>query len=132
MANEKQANPTKEQLAKIMGELSPADRKILEQHLKGGGKSRRTGEDVLLKKYPHMVEGTLRMNEKSNKQECEIACQHPGCEEQRTVATSDLFQVSMCTEHSKEQAKARKEAKAARVKEILAKAAAAEAGESKS
>lgn len=127
MTIEKAANPTKEQLAKIMGELSPADRKILEQHLKGGGKSRRTDEATLLKKYPHMIEGSLRMNDKANKQEVDITCQHPGCEDTRTVATSDLFQVSMCTEHSKEQAKARKEAKAARVKEILAKAAAADA-----
>lgn len=115
--------PTKEQVDAIMGELSPADRKILEAHLKGnGGRARRTDEAALLKKYPHMRENTLRFNEKTNKQEVDIDCQHPGCEEIRTVYTSDLFQVNMCEEHRKEQAKAKKAARDARVKEILAAA----------
>jgi hypothetical protein len=114
--------PTKEQLAAIMGELSPADRKILEAHMKGGGRARRTGEAVLLDKYPHMVEGSLVFNEKTNKQEVTIQCTHPGCETERKVATSDLFQVNMCDDHRKEQAKAKKAARDARVKAILAEA----------
>lgn len=122
MSTEKQANPTKEQIAAIMGELKPEDRKILEQHLKGGGRARRTGEAELLKKYPHMIEGSLVFNDKTNKQEVTITCTHPGCEATRKVATSDLFQVTMCDEHKKEQAKAKKAAKDARIKEILAAA----------
>jgi len=116
-------NPTQEQLAKIMGELSPEDRKILEQHIKGGGKARRTDEATLLAKYPHALAGTLKFNKVLNKQEMDFQCVHPGCEVIETKATSDLFQVNMCTEHKKEQAKAKKEAKAARIKEILAAAA---------
>ena len=118
-----EAKPSKEQLTRIMGELSPEDKKILEAHMKGGSRARRTEEAELLKKYPHMVEGTLRMNEERNKQEAEIECTHPGCEKRRVVFTSDLFQVNMCDDHRKEQAKAKKAAKDARIKAILAKAA---------
>lgn len=123
MTIEKAANPTKAQIEKIMGELSDEDKKILEAHLKGGSRARRTDEAELLKKYPHMVEGSLRFNAKMNKQEVDITCSHPGCGQGRTVFTSDLFQVSMCDEHRKEAAKAKREAKNARIKDLLAKAA---------
>lgn len=112
---------TKEQLAAIMGELNPADRKILEAHMKGS-KSRRVGEAELIAKYPHVVEGSLDFDASVNKQFVQIACTHPGCGSHRKTFTSDLFQVSMCDDHRKEQAKARKAAKDARIKEILAKA----------
>lgn len=113
------ANPTKAQLDKVMGELNEEDRKIIEQHLKGGGRARRTDEAELLKKYPHMIEGSLRFNKERNKQEVDITCSHPGCDTKRTVFTSDLFQVTMCEDHKKEAAKAKREAKNARIKEIL-------------
>ncbi len=123
MANTKNSvQATKAQLEKVMGELSAEDRKILEQHLKGG-KSRRVSEDTLRAKYPHVVEGSLDFDAERNKQFVLISCTHDGCDQTRRTFTSDLFQVSMCDEHRKEQAKARKDAKAARVKEILAKAA---------
>lgn len=122
-----EVKPTKEQLAKVMQDLSPADRKILEAHLKGGGRSRRMSEEEILLKRKHAIKGTLRFNDKTNKQEMDFQCQHPGCETIETVATSDLFQVNMCEEHKKEQAKAKKAERDAKVKAILAKAAATEA-----
>jgi hypothetical protein len=58
-------------------------------------------EARLLAKYPHAVKGTLRpASPGSNKPHIEIACQHPGCRVRRTVATSDLFQVRYCVEHT--------------------------------
>lgn len=130
MTIEKVANPTKAQIEKIMGELNDEDKKILEAHLKGGSRARRTDEAELLKKYPHMKEGSLVFNEKMNKQQVTIVCSHPGCENERVVYTSDLFQVSMCDEHRKEAAKAKREAKAARIKDLLAKAAEVDAEKS--
>lgn len=49
-----------------------------------------------------LVRGSTRWNKKRNKYEIEIVCAHPGCKEHRYVATSDLFQVDMCEEHTKE------------------------------
>jgi hypothetical protein len=120
MSNTKTA--TREQMEAIMGELSPADRKILEAHMKGG-KSRRVDEKTLMGKYPQVVEGSLGFDEATNKQFVLIACTHDGCDNTRKTFTSDLFQVTMCDEHRKEQVKARKTARDAKVKEILAKAA---------
>lgn len=115
-------NATKEQVSKIMGELSAEDRTILEAHLKGS-KSRRVDEATLMGKYPQVVEGSLDFDKSVNKQFVQIACAHPGCEATRKTFTSDLFQVTMCDEHRKEAAKAKRDAKNARIKEILAKAA---------
>jgi hypothetical protein len=123
MSNTKTA--TKAQLEAIMGDLNPADRKILEAHMKGS-KSRRVSETELRAKYPHVVEGSLDFDSVTNKQFVQIECTHPGCGAQRRTFTSDLFQVTMCDDHRKEQAKARKAAKDARIKEILAKAAGTE------
>lgn len=120
MANTEKA--TAKQIEAIMGELSVEDRKVLQDHLKGG-KSRRVGEAELKAKYPQMVEGSLAFDDVRNKQFVFINCAHPGCGETRKTFTSDLFQVSMCDSHRKEAAKAKRDAKAARIKEILAQAA---------
>lgn len=110
----------KEKAAKIMADLPEDERKLIEKHLKGSGsRARRKAEDELLGKYPHLIKGTLRFNDKTNKQEGEIKCQHPGCDKTRIVATSDMHQVSMCEDHKKEQAKVRKAERDARVEAIL-------------
>jgi hypothetical protein len=58
-------------------------------------------EARLLAKYPHAVKGSLRAAAPgSNKPHIEVACQHPGCRARRLVATSDLFQVRYCVEHT--------------------------------
>lgn len=117
---------TKEQVAKIMVNLNDADRKILEAHLKGS-KSRRVDEVTLLGKYPQVVKGSLSFDASVNKQFVFIRCAQPGCSETRRTFTSDLFQVTMCDGHRKEQAKAKAAVKAARIKELLAKASETEA-----
>lgn len=116
-------NATQAQIQAILGDLNEADAKILKAFMEGKGKSRRNDEVTLMAKYPHMVEGSLRFNETAQKQEVDITCSEPGCSEGRTVFTSDLFQISRCPEHAKAQAKAKREAKAAHIKELLAKAA---------
>jgi hypothetical protein len=113
---------TRGQIDAIMGSLSAEDKKILEAHLKGS-KSRRVDEATLQAKYPHMVKGSLSFDPSVNKQFVFIECAQPGCGETRRTFTSDLFQVTMCDGHRKEQAKAKREAKALRIKDLLAKAA---------
>jgi hypothetical protein len=110
--------------AKIMGEMSAEDRKIIEAHLSGkGGKSRRMSEEEILLKRPHAIPGTLGFNEKSRKQEMDFQCTFETdgvrCETIERVATSDLHQVTMCEDHKKDQARAKKEANAARIKALL-------------
>lgn len=104
----------------ILGELSAEDRKLIERHLKGSKGNRKSPTEIE-EKYPHVVKGTVRYNETAKKQEADIKCQHPGCEAKPfTKFTSDLWQVNMCDEHKKEQAKAKKAAADARVAAILA------------
>lgn len=118
------ANPTKAQVEAILGDLNEDDQKVLKAFLDGkGGKTRRSDEATLLAKYPHMVEGSLRMNPTANKQEALLACQMPGCDKQEYRFTSDFFQIKFCEEHKKEAAKSAREAKAAHIKDLLAKAA---------
>ena len=76
---------------------------------------KRMDEQKLAEKYPHIVQGTLRMLEGENKQAVEIACVQ--CGEKRTVRTSDLFQVSLCEACKKAEKVAAKEAKAEAKKE---------------
>lgn len=113
---------TRVQVDAIMVNLSDEDKKILEAHLKGS-KSRRVDEATLIAKYPHVVKGSLSFDPSVNKQFVVIECAQKGCDETRRTFTSDLFQVTMCDGHRKEQAKAKREAKAARIKELLAQAA---------
>ena len=90
--------------------LSDADKAKLAKLVAKGGGAKRTTETELRAKYPHVIEGTLEYDAQRNKQSVLIQCSHPGCEEQRRVFTSDLFQVSMCEEHKKEAKKAKRDA----------------------
>ncbi len=56
-------------------------------------------EQELLKKYPHIIPGTLRINTDGphqGRRTVEIACQAEGCPNRRTIHTSDAFQVKFC------------------------------------
>lgn len=70
---------------------------------KAPGSGRMT-EAELIKKYPHVIPGSLFFDEKTNKQSCraKLACGH-----EATVHTSDLFQVKRCPECKKMLSKAR-------------------------
>ena len=57
-------------------------------------KAGRLTEGYLRSIYPHIVEGSLRMDAGTNKQTVTIRCIDCGTE--RDVHTSDLFQVSRC------------------------------------
>lgn len=54
----------------------------------------RIPEEVLVAEYPHVVPGTLHFIESERKQAVSIHCVDCGAE--RTVRTSDLFQVKRC------------------------------------
>lgn len=61
-------------------------------------------EREIRKKYPRVVPGSIRKEEDgphAGKITVEIKCAHRGCKEIRRVATSDLFQVKYCEEHTK-------------------------------
>ncbi len=56
-------------------------------------------EQELLKKYPHIIPGTLRINTDGphqGRRTVEIACQAEGCQNRREIHTSDAFQVKLC------------------------------------
>jgi hypothetical protein len=75
--------------------------------------AKRLDEKGLIAKYPHVVARTLEFNEDgkyAGKQTVTIRCQEPGCKARRTVATSDLFQVTMCEEHTSSNRRARRAA----------------------
>lgn len=54
--------------------------------------------EVLYKKYPHVVKGSVGFDPRANKGTCTIACQHKGenCEKTRDIYTSDAFQIDKC------------------------------------
>lgn len=87
--------------------------------------SNRMTEEELLEDYPHVIPGTLTFLEAENKQAVKIRCSVEGCEHERTVRTSDLWQVNTCEactrkqrrERSRERRKAKKEAEAAEATE---------------
>ena len=95
-------------------------------------KQLRTAEAELKKKYPHIVKGTLRNAENggphNQKRTVEIKCSKPGCQVTRRVATSDLAQVTMCEEHTRqarlERRRAARKAKATAKKKTAKKTAA--------
>lgn len=71
----------------------------------------------LCKKYKHAVAGTLQRETSghhANRMTMEIKCCEKGCDKKRRVATSDLFQVKLCEEHSK--SKRNKKARANKAK----------------
>lgn len=57
-------------------------------------------EQELRAKYPHIVEGSLRVDEGSRqgRRSVEIACQGDGCQQRRRIHTSDAFQTKLCLE----------------------------------
>jgi len=72
-----------------------------------------------------LVKGSLHFDNSRQKFTIELICSFHGCGERRRVATSDLHQVSMCEEHTKEtrnmaraaaRVKAAKKAKPAKAK----------------
>ena len=81
----------------------------------------RMTEEELMEDYPQVVAGTLTFIGTENKQAVKITCSTEGCERQRTVRTSDLWQVDKCEsctrrarrERARERRKAKKEAEAA-------------------
>lgn len=124
MSTQKQAAKpaSPEELKAILAALSPEDRAKLEASLKSGAaKSRRKTEEEIRKEYPHVVEGSMTWNEGAGKQEVKITCAHDGCDEQRTVFTSDLFQVRMCSTHRKEQRAEARKARQAEQKALIEK-----------
>ena len=86
---------------------------------KKAAKNRMTIEE-LMEDYPHVIPGTLSFLETENKQAVKIQCSEEDCERQRTVRTSDLWQVSKCEgctrkarrQRARERRKAKKEAEA--------------------
>lgn len=97
-------------LAAIKG-ISVADaRKILKEdpealaRLEYSAEKLAEKEAELIKQYPQIQKGTLKFNVDGvhkNKLTVVIRCSHPGCNEKREIATSDLHQVTMCEEHTK-------------------------------
>ena len=70
-------------------------------------KELKAAEKALKVKYPGIVNGTLKNAEAgngphANKRTVEIKCAHKGCNVTRRVATSDLAQVTMCEEHTRQ------------------------------
>jgi hypothetical protein len=54
-------------------------------------------------RYPHAIRGTLQDHSDgkwAGKRTTEIKCAERGCKARRRVATSDLFQVRKCEEHT--------------------------------
>lgn len=82
---------------------------------------KRLDEATLMDRYPQVVKGSLSFNTSGRykgKQSVKIDCAFAGCRTRREVATSDLFQISMCEPHVAEarkdrRAEARKAKKAA-------------------
>lgn len=68
-------------------------------------------EAELREKHSHIVKGSLKFNidgPHTNKMTVVIKCTHAGCQETREIATSDLHQVTMCPEHTREARNARR------------------------
>ena len=84
-------------------------------------KTKEEREKELAVKYPthKIVDGSLLFNEEKQKLSVRIVCQHPGCKAERVVFTSDLFQVKMCENHTKQARKAKMKAKRAAAREAL-------------
>lgn len=72
-------------------------------------KELRLAEQELRTKYPHIIEGTLRIEADGahkGRRSVEIACQGDGCQQRRRIHTSDAFQTKLCldctTRHRKQ------------------------------
>jgi len=61
-------------------------------------------EKQLRKKYPHIIEGSIRAHEDGphkGRRTVEIQCQAKGCQNWRRIHTSDAFQVELCPDCTK-------------------------------
>lgn len=92
-------------------ELSPAAKKLVAKREANLEKTREN-----LTKYPHAKADTLQYDDAAGKFSVEIECVK--CGQSRRVFTSDLFQVTTCTECASEV----KKAKASQKRELLKKA----------
>ena len=99
--------------------LSAEKKAEIEAALKAN-RSRRIEATELEGKYPHMIKGSLGFDEVAEKQTARITCTHPGCDNERTVFTSDLFQVKVCEDHKKAQRAQARKARAEEGKKALA------------
>lgn len=73
-------------------------------------------EAELCKSYKRIVADSIRREPGSGKLYVTIACAHKGCDKTREVATSDLFQVKFCEEHTHQRRLARRKAKVRQLK----------------
>jgi hypothetical protein len=94
---------THDRVATHLAELAAKDKdaETKEDKPKKRSTANRMGEDELLADYPHVKPGTLSFLADENKQAVKIACQATKedgskCGKERTVRTSDLWQVDKC------------------------------------
>lgn len=97
----KQVEKTSQDIDTVMKSmnLSEAQQKALKSAMKSEGRSRRMSATEIEAKYKHVNKGSVRFDAIKNKQVSTITCTDPsakGCEAEREVFTSDLFQVSTC------------------------------------
>jgi len=76
----------------------------------------RMTEEEILQDYPHAKPGTLTFLGAEQKQAVKIVCTEDGCEKERTVRTSDLWQVKRCDACTRKARRARAKAKRAKAK----------------
>lgn len=76
---------------------------------------------ALRERYPdhNIIDDSLQFNEAKSKYSVEIVCQHKGCNNKRRVFTSDLFQVKLCEDHTKEARRQKRKAKRNAMKDAL-------------
>ena len=83
-------------------------------------KTNRMTEEEILQDYPHAKVGTLCFLGTEQKQAVKIVCTEDGCDRERLVRTSDLWQVSRCDACTRKARRVR--AKARRAEKKAAKA----------
>ena len=97
------------------------DAKTATDETKKVTKANRMTEEEILQDYPHAKAGTLSFLGTEQKQAVKITCMEEGCEKERTVRTSDLWQVKRCDACTRKtrrvRAKARRAAKKAEATE---------------
>lgn len=96
------------QLARLQSIAAPATKQRSSARTKKPVKPRPSrnqellmAEQALRTKYPHIVEGTLRVEADGahkGRRSVEIACQGVDCSRRRRIHTSDAFQTKLCQE----------------------------------
>lgn len=104
---------TKKVARKAKAKASPSKAKQTKAtaEAKAPAQPKRKSESEIRKQYPKVQAGSLAFQEDGRwkgKQTVVIVCAKKGCTLERELATSDLFQVSMCEEHTKEARAARR------------------------